>query len=33
MKQLPGLAVQRLMAQGYGFAGEGIGKQPHWIVC
>lgn len=23
MKQLPGLAVQRLMAEGYGFAGEG----------
>jgi L-arabinose isomerase len=26
MKQLPGLAVQRLMAQGYGFAGEGDWK-------
>ena len=23
MKQLPGLAAQRLMAEGYGFAGEG----------
>jgi L-arabinose isomerase len=23
LKQLPGLAVQRLMAEGYGFAGEG----------
>lgn len=28
MKQLPGLAVQRLMAQGYGFAGEGDWKTP-----
>lgn len=26
MKQLPGLAVQRLMAEGYGFAGEGDWK-------
>lgn len=26
MKQLPGLAVQRLMAKGYGFAGEGDWK-------
>ncbi len=26
MKQLPGLAVQRLMAQGYGFGGEGDWK-------
>ncbi|AMC94515.1 L-arabinose isomerase [Erysipelothrix larvae] len=26
MEQLPGLAVQRLMAQGYGFAGEGDWK-------
>ncbi|VTR57172.1 L-arabinose isomerase [Serratia fonticola] len=26
MKQLPGLAVQRLMQQGYGFAGEGDWK-------
>ncbi|MDQ0859059.1 L-arabinose isomerase [Bacillus sp. V2I10] len=26
MKQLPGLAVQRLMSQGYGFAGEGDWK-------
>jgi L-arabinose isomerase len=26
MRQLPGLAVQRLMAQGYGFAGEGDWK-------
>lgn len=26
MKQLPGLAAQRLMAQGYGFAGEGDWK-------
>ncbi|MFC3927750.1 L-arabinose isomerase [Streptococcus caprae] len=26
MKQLPGLATQRLMAQGYGFAGEGDWK-------
>ncbi|MCL4607824.1 L-arabinose isomerase [Enterococcus faecium] len=26
MKQLPGLAVQRLMAEGYGFAGEGDSK-------
>ncbi|WP_041544585.1 L-arabinose isomerase [Oceanobacillus iheyensis] len=26
MKQLPGLAVQRLMGQGYGFAGEGDWK-------
>ena len=26
MQQLPGLAVQRLMAQGYGFAGEGDWK-------
>ncbi len=26
MKQLPGLAVQRLMEQGYGFAGEGDWK-------
>lgn len=26
MDQLPGLAVQRLMAQGYGFAGEGDWK-------
>ncbi|MBJ3813473.1 L-arabinose isomerase [Shimwellia pseudoproteus] len=26
LKQLPGLAVQRLMAQGYGFAGEGDWK-------
>lgn len=26
MKRLPGLAVQRLMAQGYGFAGEGDWK-------
>ena len=26
MKQLPGLAVQRLMADGYGFAGEGDWK-------
>ncbi|MCT1905000.1 L-arabinose isomerase [Oceanobacillus sojae] len=26
MKQLPGLAVQRLMAQGYGFSGEGDWK-------
>ena len=33
MQQLPGLAVQRLMAEGYGFAGEGIGKQPLWIGC
>ncbi len=27
-KQLPGLAVQRLMQQGYGFAGEGDWKPP-----
>lgn len=33
MQQLPGLAVQRLMAEGYGFAGEGIGKQLLWIGC
>lgn len=26
MQQLPGLAVQRLMAEGYGFAGEGDWK-------
>ena len=26
MRQLPGLAVQRLMEQGYGFAGEGDWK-------
>ena len=26
LSQLPGLAVQRLMAEGYGFAGEGDGK-------
>ncbi|MBD4938810.1 L-arabinose isomerase, partial [Xanthomonas citri pv. citri] len=26
MKQLPGLAVQRLMEKGYGFAGEGDWK-------
>ncbi|MBN0495493.1 L-arabinose isomerase, partial [Pseudomonas aeruginosa] len=26
LKQLPGLAVQRLMQQGYGFAGEGDWK-------
>ncbi len=26
MKQLPGLAVQRLMAEGYGFGGEGDWK-------
>ncbi|PHK75178.1 L-arabinose isomerase family protein, partial [Salmonella enterica] len=26
LKQLPGLAVQRLMQQGYGFAGGGDGK-------
>lgn len=28
MTQLPGLAVQRLMAEGYGFAGEGDWKTP-----
>ncbi|MFD2556617.1 L-arabinose isomerase [Sphingobacterium tabacisoli] len=28
MPQLPGLAVQRLMAEGYGFAGEGDWKTP-----
>lgn len=28
MVQLPGLAVQRLMAEGYGFAGEGDWKTP-----
>lgn len=28
MKQLPGIAVQRLMADGYGFAGEGDWKTP-----
>ena len=28
LKQLPGLAVQRLMAEGYGFAGEG-----DWKTC
>ncbi len=28
LKQLPGLAVQRLMQQGYGFAGEGDWKPP-----
>ncbi len=33
MKQLPGLAVQRLMQQGYGFAGEATGKRPRSIVC
>lgn len=32
IKQLPGLAVQRLMEQGYGFGGEGIGKPLHWFV-
>ena len=28
LRQLPGLAVQRLMAEGYGFGGEGTGKPP-----
>ena len=28
--QLPGLAVQRLMAEGYGFGAEVTGKHPHW---
>lgn len=28
LKQLPGLAVQRLMQQGYGFAGGATGKPP-----
>ena len=31
MKQLPGLAVQRLMADGYGFAGEGDGKTAAFV--
>ena len=33
LRQLPGLAVQRLMADGYGFGGEGdwktVGHAPH----
>jgi len=31
MKQLPGLAVQRLMAQGYGFGGEGDWKTAAFV--
>lgn len=31
MKQLPGLAVQRLMASGYGFAGEGDWKTAAFV--
>lgn len=33
MKQLPGLAVQRLMAEGYGFAGKATGKLQRLIGC
>lgn len=30
LKQLPGLAAQRLMAAGYGFGGEETGRRPRW---
>jgi L-arabinose isomerase len=33
MPQLPGLAVQRLMAEGYGFAGEGDWKTAALVRC
>ena len=32
MTQLPGIAAQRLMAEGYGFAAEGDWKTAHWYV-
>ena len=32
LKQLPGLAPQRLMADGYGFAGEGDWKTARWCA-
>lgn len=31
LSQLPGLAVQRLMAEGYGFGGEGDWKTAAWV--
>lgn len=33
MKQLPGLAIQRLMEKGYGFGGEGDWKTAAMFVC
>lgn len=33
LKQLPGIAVQRLMAQGYGFGGEGDWKTSALLRC
>ena len=32
LEQLPGLAVQRLMADGYGFGAEGDWKTPRWCA-
>lgn len=32
LRQLPGIAVQRLMADGYGFGGEGTGRPRCWCT-
>jgi L-arabinose isomerase len=32
LEQLPGLAIQRLMRDGYGFGAEGDWKRPHSFV-
>jgi len=32
LEQLPGIAVQRLMAEGYGFGAEGDWKRRRWFA-